>query len=98
MVHTLSRTMTVADLVDRCPGVARAFAAQGMACVGCPMARFETVQEVASVYRLQIDAFMEDIARLAAPRVHAPRRLHPRPDTRRDLHEGSHAARSRPRR
>ena len=90
--------MTVADLVDRCPGVARAFAAQGMACVGCPMARFETVQEVASVYRVPIDAFMEDIARLAAARANVPRRMHPRTDTRRDVHEGPHAARSRPRR
>jgi hybrid cluster-associated redox disulfide protein len=90
--------MTVADLVERCPGVARAFAVQGMACVGCPMARFETVQEVASVYRVPIDAFMEDIARLATARVNAPRRLHPRPDTRRDVRERSHGARSRPRR
>jgi len=41
----------VADLAMS-PAVARVFLDRGMACVGCPFARFETVADIAAVYGL----------------------------------------------
>jgi hybrid cluster-associated redox disulfide protein len=59
-------TLTVAELLDGHPGAAAAFAARGMACVGCAMARFETLAEVAAIYAVELDALLEDVTGSAA--------------------------------
>lgn len=56
----------VDELVDRYPGCMRVFARHGMACIGCPMARFETVGEVADAYHLDVDAFVRELGAIAA--------------------------------
>mgnify|MGYP006184913071 FL=1 len=42
--------MLVADVLAADPRRARVFMEHGMACSGCPMARFETVEEAATSY------------------------------------------------
>lgn len=42
----------VADVLANDPRCIRVFLDRGMACAGCPMARFETVAQVAQVYAL----------------------------------------------
>lgn len=66
MTPVVARTMIVAELLDAHPAAATAFAARGMACVGCTMARFETLAEVAAAYAVGLDALLKDVARLAA--------------------------------
>ena len=44
---------TVAEALAVDPACARVFLAHGMACVGCPMARFETIEEAARSYGLE---------------------------------------------
>jgi hybrid cluster-associated redox disulfide protein len=42
--------MIVADALEADPRRARVFLDHGLACVGCPMSRFETVEQVAAIY------------------------------------------------
>ncbi|HET8524866.1 MAG TPA: DUF1858 domain-containing protein [Thermomicrobiales bacterium] len=64
--HALADRMPIADmivddLIEQLPATARTFVEHRMQCVGCPMARFETVAEVCQIYRLPLGAFLADI-------------------------------------
>lgn len=64
---------TVAELLEGHPAAAAAFGVRGMACVGCPMARFETLAEVAEAYAVELDALLEEVTRCGAGAAPAPR-------------------------
>lgn len=57
--------LLVADAIGNSRSRARVFVERGMGCVGCPMARFETVAEVAAAYH--IDALSLAAALAASP-------------------------------
>lgn len=42
--------MTIQEVIDQVPGAAKNLCSLGMACVGCTIARFETIAEVAQSY------------------------------------------------
>ena len=71
MASAISRSMTVAELLAARPGAAAAFASRGMACVGCPMARFETLADAAAAYAVDLDALLGEAA--CRPVAKAPR-------------------------
>jgi hybrid cluster-associated redox disulfide protein len=60
--------MTIAELLASTPAAGETLARHGMACVGCPMARFETLGEAAAAYRLDGPAMLREIARRQARR------------------------------
>jgi hybrid cluster-associated redox disulfide protein len=64
--------MTVAELLAGRPGAAAAFASRGMACVGCPMARFETLADAAAAYTVDLDALLGDLARRVVSKTPKP--------------------------
>ena len=64
--HTIAPDMTVQHLLTRWPWTARVFLDRRMACVGCPMAAFETIEEVARVYRQPPRSLLESLQRSAA--------------------------------
>ena len=51
-------SMTVDTVLARWPQCADIFNNYNMACVGCPVAPYYTVGEVANVYNLPIDEFV----------------------------------------
>jgi hybrid cluster-associated redox disulfide protein len=53
--------VTMAELIATRPGARRALARRGMACVGCRMARFETLNEAAEAYHFDPQAFLREI-------------------------------------
>jgi hybrid cluster-associated redox disulfide protein len=55
---------TVAEVMARYPRAGRVFFHHGMACVGCAMAPFDTLAEVAAVYGLDLRAFVAELGRL----------------------------------
>ena len=55
------RALTVAEVLGRWPQTIPVFLRHRMACVGCVMAPFETVAEVAFVYRLNLSSFLEEL-------------------------------------
>lgn len=52
---------TVAELLAAWPSARSPLARHGMACIGCPMARFETVGEAAAAYGLEPRELLSEI-------------------------------------
>jgi hybrid cluster-associated redox disulfide protein len=57
----LKADLTVADVIDRWPKTIPVFFRYRMACVGCPIAPFGTLAEVAVIYRLDLECFMYEL-------------------------------------
>lgn len=52
----------IADLIEGWPESRQTLARRGMACVGCTMARFETIEEAAAAYGFDPREFLRDVA------------------------------------
>lgn len=57
----LEADLTVAEILARWPQTIPVFAHHRMACVGCAIAPFETLAEVAAIYRLNLDHFLKEL-------------------------------------
>jgi len=53
--------LTVAEVLDRWPQTIPVFFRHRMACVGCAMASFETLADVAAVYGLHLGRFLSEL-------------------------------------
>lgn len=62
---TIHPDSIVGDVLRRWPATAQEFLRRGMSCVGCAMAPFETLREVARVYGIDLTAFLRDLGTLA---------------------------------
>lgn len=67
--------MCIEAVLGRWPALLHLFIRWRMACPGCPMARFETLEEAASAYRLDREAFFRAIQEAARPGGNNPRTL-----------------------
>lgn len=61
MERSLTLKLTVADVLATWPEVIPVFNAHRMACVGCTMARFETVEKAARIYKLDPNQFLIEL-------------------------------------
>ncbi len=61
---SLSQRMLMADLMSAWPQVIPVLLARHMACVGCDMARFETLADAARIYGLDLKLLMVDLNRV----------------------------------
>ena len=61
----ISQSWTVSDVVQKCPGTSRVFIEKKMLCLGCCMARFCTISEVARVYRIDTETLVHEIQQVA---------------------------------
>lgn len=62
-MEEVRRDETVEAFLQRRPQAVRVFLRHRMACPGCDLAPFETLEEVARVYRLPLGAFLQELAR-----------------------------------
>lgn len=63
------------ELLARWPSARAPLARKGMACVGCPMARFETLGEAAAAYGLDPRGLLSEVTgRARKPRAPRPTR------------------------
>jgi hybrid cluster-associated redox disulfide protein len=63
MTGTIVRPdVTVADVLQNSTEVARVFISRKTACVGCYMARFCSVRDVAATYELNLEQFRQEIS------------------------------------
>lgn len=53
---------TVETLLKSRADAVHVITGHGMACIGCAMARFETLAEVAREYRLDLPAFLDELS------------------------------------
>lgn len=61
----ISWTTTAEELQQKWPVTVAVLMRRRMACVGCPMARFDTVRDLAVNYRVPEEELMEDLTRAA---------------------------------
>jgi hypothetical protein len=52
---------TVADVLENNSGAARVFIGNKTACLGCYLARFCTLKDVAKTYSLKLEEFIEQL-------------------------------------
>ena len=57
----LTADLTVAEVIDRWPETIPVFFHYRMACVGCPIAPFETLAEVAAIYGLDRECLVNEL-------------------------------------
>ena len=57
----LTTDLTIAEVMDRWPETIPIFFRYRMACVGCPIAPFETLAEVAVIYGLDLGCFINEL-------------------------------------
>ncbi len=57
----LSTDLVIADVLARWPHTVSVFLRHHMICVGCAMSRFETLEEIASVYDLDVNALVREL-------------------------------------
>ncbi len=53
--------LTVAEILDRWPQTIPVFLRHRMACVGCVMAPFETLLDVATIYNVHLGQFLSEL-------------------------------------
>jgi len=58
----LTADLTMADVLARWPQTISVFMCHRMACVGCPIAPFETLAEVAAINELDLNCFLNELA------------------------------------
>lgn len=59
--YPMDRRWTVAELLGAFPHAARVFTKHGMGCVGCDMARFDTLATVAATYGIPWEVFATEL-------------------------------------
>ncbi len=64
-VRTFSPETTVLETLNTAHGTSRVFTSHRTACVGCYLARFCTLKEVAATYSLPLDAFLAELEQAA---------------------------------
>jgi hybrid cluster-associated redox disulfide protein len=60
----LMADLTVAEVMARWPQTIPVFFRYRMACVGCPIAPFETMAEVAAIYGLNLSRFLNELEQI----------------------------------
>jgi hybrid cluster-associated redox disulfide protein len=53
---------TISDLLERWPGTAVVFQKHNMACIGCAVAPFYTIEDAVSIYNLDREQFLHELA------------------------------------
>ncbi len=62
---SISWAMTAEELQHRWPGTTAVLLRRRMACVGCPMARFDTIRDLAANYGVSMQELLEELTRAA---------------------------------
>ena len=57
----LEPALTVAEVLARWPQTIPVFLRHRMACVGCAITPFETLAEVAKIYKLDLDCLLSEL-------------------------------------
>ncbi|NLG98768.1 MAG: DUF1858 domain-containing protein [Chloroflexi bacterium] len=59
--NELDPNMSVSDLIDKFPQVIPVFLRYRMACVGCSMSSFETLDSAAKIYGVAPETFISEL-------------------------------------
>ena len=66
--QTVNKDMTIGEVVKKYPQTVPVFFKHGLACVGCHVAAWETVEQGAVSHGIMdVDALLRDLNKVAAP-------------------------------
>ncbi|MEN4042296.1 MAG: DUF1858 domain-containing protein [Anaerolineaceae bacterium] len=68
MPAPITADLIVSEALAAWPKIVPLFIERHLYCVGCSMARFETLADVSKVYRLDLDSFLKELNRAIHPR------------------------------
>lgn len=60
-MDTISKEMTIGDVVQNYPQTVEVFLKHGLMCFGCAIARFENVEQGAQAHGINVEALMTDL-------------------------------------
>lgn len=63
---TITKDMSIMDVVQNYPDTVEVFMNAGMGCLGCAAARFENIEQGALAHGIDLDALMDDLNGVAA--------------------------------
>lgn len=58
---TITKNMSIMEVVGKWPETAEVFMNHGMGCLGCAAARFENIEQGATAHGMDVDALMADL-------------------------------------
>lgn len=58
---TITKEMSIGEVVQQYPQTIRAFFSHGLMCVGCAAARFESLEQGAVAHGIDVDALLQDL-------------------------------------
>jgi hybrid cluster-associated redox disulfide protein len=68
MRKVITADQIVSEVLQSWPKVVPLFIERRLYCVGCSMARFETLADVSKIYRLDLAKFIDDLNQQASQR------------------------------
>jgi len=57
----ITKKMSLASVMKKCPEAAEIFMKEGLHCIGCPMAMMETVEDGAKAHGINPDKLIEKV-------------------------------------
>jgi len=61
-LRSISQSLTVSEILQKYPETSQVFIEEKTACVGCYMARFCNLRDVADSYSLEIEKLLHDLS------------------------------------
>ena len=58
---TITRQMTIGEVVEKFPQTVEVFLRHGLMCFGCAVARFENVEQGAMAHGINVEALVKDL-------------------------------------
>jgi len=66
---TITREMSISEIVQAHPQTVRVFLSHGLMCIGCAAARFESLQQGALAHGIDVDALLKDLNEVVEAKV-----------------------------
>lgn len=63
---TITKDMSIIEVVQKYPDTAMVFMYAGMGCLGCAAARFENIEQGASAHGIDVDALIDALNEVVA--------------------------------
>ena len=60
-MNTITKDMSIGDVVQNYPQTIEVFLRHGLMCFGCAIARFENVEQGAAAHGINIEALIKDL-------------------------------------
>ena len=58
---TITREMSIGEVVEKYPQTAQVFLRHGLMCFGCAVAQFENVEQGATAHGISVEALIKDL-------------------------------------